>query len=242
MLDWSSDNAGSAGGLAVGRDYLRHLAGHEQTARHLSRKLAQRFVADEPDDALVERLALSYLDAGTAIVPWLRTLFASPEFAASSGQKVRRPLEDVVASVRALGVVAPAAADTAGITALVARARDLGQAPLGADPPTGYADVSAAWLSTSAVLGRWNMHRLLTGEALVGLSLGPQVQPVATMGELVDGLCRRLTGQTFRAGHRAALLRWLGAEPDQAYIPERRADQLPDLIALVLDSPYHLLR
>lgn len=242
VLDWSADNATASGGLAVGRDYLRHLAGHEQTARHLSQKLVRRFVSDDPAESLVERLAQSYLEAGTAIEPWLRTLFSSPEFAASSAAKVRRPLEDIVASVRALGVPAPTPEDTAGVAALVLRARQLGQAPLGADPPTGYADVSESWRSTSAVLGRWNVHRLLTGGTLSGLTLPTQVPDVTTMGELVDALCRRLTGQPFRDDHRAALLRWLDADPEDAYDAPRRAGQIPDLVALVLDSPYHLLR
>ena len=38
------------------------------------------------------------------IVPVLRALFATPEFAASVGQKTRRPFEDLVATLRALGI------------------------------------------------------------------------------------------------------------------------------------------
>ncbi|MBA2414429.1 MAG: DUF1800 domain-containing protein [Geodermatophilaceae bacterium] len=247
VMSWSDGNSNPAEGLAVGMDYLRYLAHHQQTARHLSRKLAVRFVSDDPPDSLVDSLAASFRSGGTAIVPWLRTLFASPEFAASSGQKVRRPLEDVVASVRALGIGPPPADRTGGIAVLVERTRVLGQAPLGADPPTGYPDVASAWLSTSAVLGRWNVHRLLTSAYFDGLdypslvTLAEQVDP-ATMGELVDELCTALTGQAFQPVHRSALLTFLDADEAAPYDEASVTGSLPDLVALILDSPYHLLR
>ena len=47
----------AGGGVAEGERVLDILAAHEDTARHIARKLAVRFVADEPDAALVERLA-----------------------------------------------------------------------------------------------------------------------------------------------------------------------------------------
>ncbi|MBA2554697.1 MAG: DUF1800 domain-containing protein [Geodermatophilaceae bacterium] len=247
VMSWSAANAESADGLAVGTDYLRHLAYHKSTARHLSHKLAVRFVSDDPPETLVDSLAASFLAAGTAIVPWLRTLFSSPEFAASTGQKVRRPLEDVVASVRALGIGPPPADRTSGIEALLERSRALGQAPLGAGAPTGYPDVEAGWLSTSAVLGRWNVHRLLTTGSFddfdyPGLVATVQSVEPETQGELVDGLCLMLTGQTFQRSHRRALLTFLDADEDTPYDEDAVSGRLPDLFALILDSPYHLLR
>ncbi len=84
--------------------YLDHLARHPSTARRLATKLCLRFVSDTPPPALVERLAQVYLASDTAIVPVLRTLLTSPEFAASTGAKTRRPYEDVVGTLRALQV------------------------------------------------------------------------------------------------------------------------------------------
>jgi len=247
VLSWSAPNDRAEDGQAVGADYLRYLARHEQTALHLSRKLAVRFVSDEPPAALVKRLAATFLAHDTQVVPWLRELFSSPEFAAATGQKVRRPLEDIVASVRALGIGPPKASDTSGIAALVGRAGGLGQAPLGAAPPTGYPDVAAAWLSSSSVLGRWNVHRLLTAGGFTGLvypglrALTRTAEP-RTNGELVDRIAELLTGQRFRAEHRAALLEFLVTTEDAEYDEAALLGQLPDLTALVLDSPYHLLR
>ena len=62
-----------------------------------------KFVRDGPPRALVERLAKVYLDNDTAIVPVLRALIASAEFAASTKAKMRDATEDVVGTWRALG-------------------------------------------------------------------------------------------------------------------------------------------
>ncbi len=83
---------------------LSYLAHHPATAQRIARKLAVKFVRDDPPQALVDRLAQVYLDNGTAIRPVLRALVASAEFQASDGLKVRTPVEDVVATYRALGI------------------------------------------------------------------------------------------------------------------------------------------
>ena len=53
---------------------------------------------------MVSRLADVYQANDTAIVPVLRALFTSREFPYSSGLKVRRPYEDLIAGLRALDV------------------------------------------------------------------------------------------------------------------------------------------
>src|SRR6185436_11611887 len=104
VMDFSANNGSAANGYDVGLAYLRYLARHPQTANHLARKLCTRFVSDVPPPSLVSALAQTYLANGTAVVPVLRQLFHSQEFADSIGRKIRRPLEDVVATVRVLGI------------------------------------------------------------------------------------------------------------------------------------------
>ena len=78
-------NTKQSEGEQLGLDYLRHLARHPETARHLSRKLWIRFISDTPDPQFVDELAQVYLDNGTAITPVLRHLFLSEAFLASPG-------------------------------------------------------------------------------------------------------------------------------------------------------------
>ncbi|WP_218566353.1 DUF1800 domain-containing protein [Vallicoccus soli] len=249
ILGFSHANATEVGGHDVAVAYLRHLAAHPSTARHLAHKLCVRFVADEPPAALVDRLAALYLAEGTAIVPVLRALFTSPEFAASVGAKTKRPYEDLVSTLRVLQV-RPEATGTKGMDAFGWQAEGLGQRPLAWPAPNGYPDVAAAWQSPAMTLGRWNMHRAhvdawwskeLTRPT--PRQLLPATLP-ATYGELVDAMCLRLVQRTVAAPQRAALLAFLGKTASTAVKPTDGAVQwnLGELAALILDSPYFQVR
>lgn len=244
VLGWTHPNSSTGDGLAVGDSLLSHLAQHPGTAARVARRLAVRFVSDDPPAALVDRLAGVYLAAGTAVVPVLRTLFASPEFAASVGAKTRRPYEDVVATVRTVGLVPDPAGAVRGIADWVWQLRELGHDPGGWPGPDGYPDVAPAWAGTGSVLGRWNLHLAATqhwfheGIAAPG-SLADRLLPgpvPATRDELVAALGQRLLGGPGLPGpHRDALVSWLGG-PGRVGRGDTQWD-LPVLAALVLDAP-----
>lgn len=247
MLGWTSANSDRAGGVGVAQSLARYLATHPATAARIARKLAVRFVADDPPPALVDRLAKTYLDGGTAVVPVLRALFASPEFAASTGQKYRRPAEDLLATARAVGMT-PAAGGTGAVANLCWALQELGNAPLGWAPPDGYPDVAPAWTGAGMSLGRWNLHLALTQRwwkdgvsypALAQHLLGPALP--TTRGALVDALLARLLpGLTVAPSSRTALLAFLG--PDGPVRDGELTWLLPVLVALVLDHPLWSVR
>ncbi|BCJ40189.1 hypothetical protein GCM10010168_30470 [Actinoplanes ianthinogenes] len=237
----------AADGESVALAFLDHLAKHPKTAELLARKLCVRFVADEPPAALVTRLAKVYLDNGTAIVPVLRALFTSAEFAAAAGQKVRTPFEDLVAAVRALGLK-PEKDGTKGLSSLYDILVAAGNAPLRWAPPNGFPDAAAVWASPSAFLMRCNLHlnlaagwypKQLTRPADLLKSLVPALP--ATYGELVDALATRLIGARLPAAHTAAVLSVAGKLPTSA-VDKNVAGHAPYLIALVLDAPSFQLR
>ncbi|MDO9495895.1 MAG: DUF1800 domain-containing protein, partial [Nocardioides sp.] len=101
VMGFSDPNA-SGDGRDLTRRYLTYLARHPATAQRIARKLARKFVRDDPPQSLVDRLARVYLANGTAIKPVLRALVASPAFAAAAGAKVKDPCEDVVSTYRVL--------------------------------------------------------------------------------------------------------------------------------------------
>jgi uncharacterized protein (DUF1800 family) len=249
ILGFSHANATAEGGEAAALAFLDYLARHPATAERLATKLCLRFVADEVPATLVAKLAKVYLDNDTAIVPVLRALFTSAEFAASIGQKVRTPFEDLAATVRALGL----GPETSGVKALDALYNNLvnaGNAPFRWSPPNGYPDVAAAWASPSAFLMRCNSHlnlaagwypKQLTRPADLLTALVP-VLP-RTYGALVDALARRLVGAPLPAEHVAAVLSVAAKLPTSSLTSkESVAGSLPYLIALVLDSPSFQLR
>jgi uncharacterized protein (DUF1800 family) len=247
VLDWSSPNSSTAGGFAVGDSYLRYLARHPSTAQALSRKLAIRFVSDDPPASLVTKLAEVYLSSGTSIVACLRALFTSVEFADSVGQKTKRPLEDLVGCIRAMGIGLPLGNNKSAISDLRLQSAYLDNLPFGCAPPSGYPDVAIGWRSIGGTLGRWNMHQSLVTGKPVGLNypaLGRLLDgpPMATHGEVVDRLTTVLTGQVFRADDRQALLTAVGMTEGEAYNQRKVDRSLITLITLILDSGYLLLK
>ena len=147
-------NATAAKAVAAQRAYLRHLAHHPKTAERIAHKLAVHFVSDAPPASLVKRMARRYLKSKTAIAPVLRTMFSSHEFAASAGEKVRRPFEHVAATARAIGVK-PGKSPQA-LMDLTYTLPPMGHAPLGWDPPNGYPDTAGSWQSPAAALALFN--------------------------------------------------------------------------------------
>ena len=250
VLGFSHPNATADGGEAAALALLDYLATHPATAERIATKLCLRFVADEAPATLVAKLAKVYLDNGTAIAPVLKALFTSSEFAASIAQKVRTPLEDLTAAVRALGLGIEKSG-TKALDALYHHLVKAGNAPLRWGPPNGFPDVDAAWASPSAFLLRCNIHlnlaagwypQQLTRPADLLKALVP-VLP-ATYGGLVDALARRLVGSPLPSAGAAAVLSVAGKAPTSPLMSSDRqlAGSLPYLIALVLDSPSFQLR
>jgi uncharacterized protein (DUF1800 family) len=249
VMGFHAANHSATNGEALAMDYLRYLAHHPSTARHLATKLAIRFVSDDPPKSLIDRLAATYHHHGTAILPVLRQLFASREFHESDGEKVRTPYEDFVATLRVLRIEPPRTG-TEAIRNLQWLSSTVGQPPLGWHAPNGYADTAAAWSSTSATLGKWNLHMGMAGHwwppglryrALTDFV--PKPLP-ATHGHLVDGLAAALNVPALNDVQRAALTAFVGQKPSSALAAGDEAVtwRLPSLVALILDSSHQARR
>ena len=254
VLGFAHPNSTADGGQKVAVAYLRWLARQPTTAASIVRKLAVRFVCDSPPASLLTALTATYLAHDTAIVPVLRQLFGSAEFAAAAGQKVRRPYEDLVATVRVLGLK-PDLKGTVGIEALHWMLIDMGHGPLAWSPPNGYPDVASAWQSAAGTLARWNAHlniaagwwpKTLTGPALTAMV--PKQRP-ATYGALLDVLSTRLLQRPLPARQKSAICRFLSDEwttiTPANVLPKDSVAlgwRLPFVVALLLDSPQHAVR
>ena len=255
VLGFSHSNSAHNGRPVVDA-YLDYLAHHPATARNIAHKLAVRFVSDDPPASLVSRLASTYLAHDTSIVPMLRALFASHEFRASINSKIRRPYEDLIATLRVLGYrILPPSAGTAarrkGPEALYWTSASLQHAPLAWTQPDGYPDTAVAWASAGGLLNRWNMHQGLAGgwwpakDRIVVPDL-PALLPtrLTTYGALVQSLATRLTGQPLPARDAAAVLTFLGRTASAQVLPHDAAVtwDLTRTVALLLDSANHQVR
>jgi len=178
-------------GELEGREVLHMLASRPATAKFISRKLAIRFVGDEPPQALVDRMAASYMSSGGSVTAVLQTLFHSPEFWSDKAYrgKVKTPIEYVVSAARASG------ASTDNLQPLANALRDMGMPLYGAVPPTGYKWEASDWVSTGALVNRMNFALSLAGNRLPGVNvtLAAQAEPKAT--RIDDGATQRIATQ-----------------------------------------------
>jgi uncharacterized protein (DUF1800 family) len=242
-------NATAAGGMATIRALVRDLTRHPRTAHYLALDMARRFVSDAPPETLVKRLAAIYLKNDTAIVPMLRALFLSPEFAVSVGQKYRRPMENAVASMRALGLK-PAENDKfmAALGDLRYNLDRAGQSPLGRTSPDGFPDFADPWLSSVGTLARWNNQMSLAGgwrEGFAKPDIDAMLAGATTYGAAVDRLFTRLLFQRPTPAQRAALLTFLGKSARAGLSADARKNDYNLRVrvpALILGGPHHQLR
>ena len=154
-------------GMDEGMEVLHMLATSPQTAHFISLKLAQRFVADDPPPALVDRMAKTFEKKKGDIREVLSTMFHSPEFWAETSYraKVKTPLEFVASAVRATG------ANVEDAMPLARQLNTMGMPLYGAQPPTGYSMKAETWVSSSALLTRMNFALALTAGKVRGVKV-----------------------------------------------------------------------
>ena len=151
-------------GQEDGLEVLSILAKHPSTARFLSRKLAQRFVADQPPQALVDRMAATFTKTQGDLREVMKTMIGSPEFFSEGAHraKLKSPFELVVSAARALD------ANVTGALPLSARIEALGQPLYRKEEPTGYYDTAGEWTNTAGLLARMNFATALASNQLQG--------------------------------------------------------------------------
>src|SRR5207302_8716831 len=133
------------------------LATHPATARFIATKLARRFISDDPPQSVIDRAAAIFLKTDGSIRETLRTVITSPEFfsRAAYRAKLRSPFEYVAAAMRALN------ADSDIDPAVPDWTRRMGQPVFGRITPDGYADRADQWLSSGAMVARFNFASAL---------------------------------------------------------------------------------
>ncbi|MFN0084259.1 MAG: DUF1800 domain-containing protein [Blastocatellia bacterium] len=177
------------GGVRDGYDVIRLLARHPSTARHISTKLARKFVADEPPGALVDRMAETFRKTEGDLRQVLLTMFKAREFWAPENYraKIKTPFEMTVSAVRAIG------AETNGGPQFHRWMAQMGEGLFLAQPPTGYPDMAEHWVNSGALLQRMNFALALAANRIPGtrVTLAPP-ETAAGTPQLVDHYLRLL--------------------------------------------------
>jgi uncharacterized protein (DUF1800 family) len=152
------------GGRKDGEQVLDLLVKNQNTARHISLQLAERFVADDPPPALVARMAKTFEKSKGDIRAVMTTMIYSQEFwsRAAFRAKVKTPFELVASTTRALG------ADVDQPLQLAQWVSRIGEPLYQCLTPNGYSDKAATWVSTGALLNRVNFAVALTSNKVRG--------------------------------------------------------------------------
>ena len=148
--------------LAVIHAVLDDLARHPATATHLARKMAQHFVADDPDADMVAAMVAAYgadCDLGAMVAAMLN----HPAAWTPVRDKARWPLEYVAAALRALDVPEealrnPDRRDGAGT--LLNPLTGMGQSWQAPPDPSGWPKTAAGWITPQFLAARidWAMR------------------------------------------------------------------------------------
>ncbi|WP_205472353.1 DUF1800 domain-containing protein [Nocardioides sp. SYSU D00038] len=242
-------------GRDVVKRYLSYLAHHPATAQRIARRLAVKFVRDDPPTALVNQLASIYLKNKTDIRPVLQALVASSAFKTSAGAKLRDPGEDVVATYRALGVTIGAKPTGAPLkesahVSILWQAMNLGQAPGAWPQPNGQPLDNESWSSPSRMIASLEMHYLMSGAwwPKTGMTYRPPAawlpKTSIRMDELVDYLSQRLLHRRSTSTLLQACCESVGVEPTTWLSPTSDVVRwhLMRVLSTILDSPAHLTR
>ena len=157
----------AGGGIEDGYKVIDILVAHPSTARFLSRKLAQRFVADNPPPALIDRMAATFQKSHGDLKAVLRTMLQSPEFfsAGAYKAKIKSPLEMVAGAIRATG------AEVTSALQLTQAIANMGQPLYRKVEPTGYSNNGEDWLNSAGLLARINFALALSDNKILGVKL-----------------------------------------------------------------------
>jgi uncharacterized protein (DUF1800 family) len=162
-------------GEKEGVQVLEMLAHQPATAHFICKKLAIRFVSDDPPQTLVDSMANTFLKTDGDITEVLRTMFHSREFWAADiyRAKVKTPLEFVVSAIRATNT------DVTNALPLIQTLNKMGMPPYLQQPPTGYPMKAEAWVNSAALLSRMNFALALASGKLLGSTFDLQkITPV----------------------------------------------------------------
>jgi uncharacterized protein (DUF1800 family) len=155
------------GGYEEGVELLKMLAHHPSTSRFITRKLAIRFVSDNPAQTLLDKMAKTFTEKDGDIRQVLITMASSPEFWSKETMrsKTKSPFELVISAVRAVN------AEVRQPYQLFNWMEKMGQKIYFYQAPTGFPDRSEYWINTGALLNRMNFGLAFASHRIPGVRI-----------------------------------------------------------------------
>ena len=202
-------------GMDEGIRLLKLLANHPATMHHVSRKLCQRFVNDDPPDGCVDDAVAAWKGSSGDMREVLRAIFHGPDFWAAENvrAKVKTPLEFVVSAARAVAVEPDTSPRLAQVVARLGEPLYLHVAP------DGYPEREAAWVNSGALLDRMNAGVALAAGRLPGVTvLLDSIVSAGDADQLIGVINEKILGGAMSENTKQVLRRQLAGirDPIQA--------------------------
>lgn len=175
--------AGWEGSVAA----IADLAHDKATARHIARKFATHFIADDPPASSVARLERTFNETRGNLHALAEAVVNDPAAWTAQPSKMRTPVEYVTAAMRLVGW--PHADDpdhrAKQMRRTMAAVRLMGEVPFAAPSPKGWPDNADAWSGSDGLLDRIEWARefgnalpaSLNAAAVAEMGLGPLLRP-----------------------------------------------------------------
>ncbi|HMO61022.1 MAG TPA: DUF1800 domain-containing protein [Ferruginibacter sp.] len=156
----------AGGGYQEGVQLLQMLAEHPSTAKFISKKLAVRFVSDNPPQSLIDKMAATYSKTGGNIKAVLLSMVSAPEFWSKTAlrEKTKSPFELAISAVRA---VQADITNPAGLHKWIVK---MGQDMYRYQAPTGFPDKGQYWINTGSLLNRMKFGLAFATQKIPGIS------------------------------------------------------------------------
>jgi len=226
-------------GALTGDDVIDAILEQPAAASFLARKLFRFFAYDDPEPALVDRLAETFRRSGYELQALIGAILRSPEFRSEKAYHalIKSPVEFAIGSLKLLG------AD--GLPSdLPASLRRMGQDLLNPPSVKGW-DGGPAWINAATLLERSNYaNRLAAARGERGESY---LEPAAildryrTLEGVVEHLCELLLDGDCPASSRVALLEYARGTQASAADADAADCKVRGLVHLIMASPLYQL-
>ena len=152
-------------GYQEGVELLEMLAKNQATAKFITKKIAVRFVSDNPAQSLLDKMTTTFLAKDGDIKQVLITMVNAPEFWDHDAlqAKTKSPFELAISAVRGLN------ADVTQPIQLYNWVTKMGQKMYYYQAPTGFPDKGQYWINTGALLNRMNFGLALAAQKIPGV-------------------------------------------------------------------------
>ena len=227
----------AGGGITDGEQVLDILAAEGSTATFIAKKLCRHFIADNPDQVIVDSTTAVFNASNGDIKQCLRHILLSEEFMFCRDTKLKRPFHFVTSAIRSLkGNILNR--QSMRSTALILTG--LGQLPFNWQTPDGFPDVANHWESTTGMLFRWNYINTFCYKQLPGYNyaLGNLIRPPYSAENVFSQIANKVIHRKMRAIDEDSLMHYLTNGSSNNIVP---LTKIQGALAIAMGSPYFQL-